>query len=159
MRGRGRFEVACMAAGVATAAGLMSLSSLDRAGGQDRRPPGVLEASKVVIRDERGTVRIVLGVAKDGESAITLFDAKGKEKIVAAVDGDGTAMVRLKGKAPDQLAMISTLADGSAEMRVGTGRGISVMATAGGQAVVVARDGSDPIRMWGVDERGEAIEE
>ena len=61
----------------------------------------VLEGSDVVIRDDRGAVRVIAGV-DDKISYVQLFDAEEEPRVVATVEADGRAsFVEIDGNEHD----------------------------------------------------------
>ncbi len=126
---------------------------------QDHRPSGVLEARKVVIRDEKGTVRITLGMTSEGASSISLYDINGQGKLNVAVNPDGMPAIGLLGKEKGQFVMIQAMKDGSAGLRVNGKRGLSMVAGALGEAGLIVQDGTETLEAWGVDQEGKSIAE
>ena len=67
----------------------------------DGRERIVLEGSDVIIRDERGAVRVIAGV-DEKISYVQLFDGEEEPRVVATVEADGSAsFVEIDGSEHD----------------------------------------------------------
>jgi hypothetical protein len=117
----------------------------------------VVEASRIVFKDERGRVRGVIGMAKEGgASGFAFVDAKGVERAHLEVQESGAASVRLAREDGRDSVVIAVLANGDAAVRVAGKDSVAVLAGAkGGSGIVFRVEGGEDARTsWTMDARG-----
>jgi hypothetical protein len=100
----------------------------------------VVEASRIVFKDERGRVRGVIGMAKEGGCGFTFKDATGTERAHLDVTDAGDAIFGLRRKGGGEAVRIAVAADGSAGV------------------VLAAPDGEEASSAWTMDSSGKLTE-
>ena len=74
----------------------------------------VVEASRFVVRDKDGKVRLSMGAEWDGKTAVRFSDSAGRERLVLFLDEKGTPGVRFRGEdGKDRLLLLGKKAGGS----------------------------------------------
>lgn len=95
---------------------LVGAVALALLGANQEKHPGIVEASRFVLRDKGGQMRALLDVKPDGTPILAMYDLEGKNRLTLDMHKDGGANLNIFGKDGVNRSTWAAAEDGSTSL-------------------------------------------